>query len=55
LTSVEQELQQAKMDNIAMTHYINAKRKKDDDRRNEEVRKKAEESQSSKVPFSPAS
>jgi hypothetical protein len=55
LTSVEQELQQAKTGNIAMTHYINAKRKNDDDQRNEEVRKKAEESQSSKVPFSPAS
>jgi hypothetical protein len=28
LAFVEQELQQAKMDNAALAHYINAKRKK---------------------------
>jgi hypothetical protein len=39
LTSVEQELQQAKTDNTALARYINAKRKKEG---KEEARKKAE-------------
>jgi hypothetical protein len=43
LTSVEKELQQAKMDNVALAHYINDIRKKDEDRRKEKARKKAEE------------
>jgi hypothetical protein len=55
LSSIEQELQQAKTVNAAPACYINAKRKKKEDRRNEEARKKAEEGQSSKDPFPPAS
>jgi hypothetical protein len=55
LASVEKELQQAKTDNVALTHYINAKRKNEEDRRKEEARKKVEEGQSSKGPFPPAS
>jgi hypothetical protein len=45
LASVEKELPQMKMDNTALAHYINAKRKKEDDRRKKEARKKAEENQ----------
>jgi hypothetical protein len=48
LTSIEKELQQTKTDNTALTCYINTKRKK-------EARKKAEESESSKGLFPPAS
>jgi septal ring factor EnvC (AmiA/AmiB activator) len=55
LASVEKELQQAKMDNATLAHYINAKRKKEEDQRKEEDRKKAEEDQSSKGTFPPAS
>jgi hypothetical protein len=36
LASIEKELQQAKKDNVALAHYINARRK-------EETRKKEEE------------
>jgi septal ring factor EnvC (AmiA/AmiB activator) len=54
LASVEKELQQAKMDNATLAHYINAKRKEEDQRK-EEDRKKAEEDQSSKGTFPPAS
>jgi hypothetical protein len=39
------------MNNVALAHYINAKRKKEEDRRKEEARKKAEEWQSSKGLF----
>jgi hypothetical protein len=53
--SVEKELQQAKTDNAALAHYINAERKKKEDRRKEEAWKKVEEGQSSKGPFPPAS
>jgi hypothetical protein len=42
LASVEKEHQQAKKDNVALAHYINAKRKKEGDWRKEEGRKKAE-------------
>jgi hypothetical protein len=49
LASVEKELQQAKTDNAALAHYINAKGKKEEDW------KKAEGGQSSKGPFPPAS
>jgi hypothetical protein len=55
LASIEKELQQAKTDNTALARYINAKRKKEEDRRKEEACKKAEEGQSSKCPFPPAS
>jgi hypothetical protein len=48
LVSVENELQQAKKDNVVPAHYINARRKKEEDRRKEEAHKKAEEGQSSK-------
>jgi hypothetical protein len=56
LASVKKELQQAKMNNTALAHYINARRKKEEDRRKEEAlkkmeknaRKKAREGQSSK-------
>jgi hypothetical protein len=54
LASIEKELQQAKIDNAALARYINAKRKKEEDRRKEAC-KKAEEGQSSKGPFPPAS
>jgi hypothetical protein len=55
LASIEKELQHVKK-NVALTRYINARRKKEEDRRKEEakkkiekeVRKKAEEDQSSK-------
>jgi hypothetical protein len=53
LASIQKELQQAKMDNAALSHYINAKRKKEEDHRKEEARKKAEEDQSSKCLFPP--
>jgi hypothetical protein len=43
LASVEKELQQAKKDNVALTRYINARRKKEEARRKEEAQKKAEE------------
>jgi hypothetical protein len=43
LASIEKEHQQAKKDNVALAHYINAKRKKEGDWRKEEGRKKAEE------------
>jgi hypothetical protein len=43
------------MDNVALTHYINAWRKKEDDRMKEEARKKAKEGQSYKDLFPPAS
>jgi hypothetical protein len=55
LASVGKELQQAKTDNIVLACYFNAKRKKEEDQRKEEARKKAEEGQSSKGPFPPAS
>jgi hypothetical protein len=55
LVAVEKELEEAKMNNAALARYINAKRKKGEDRRKEEVRKKAEEGQSSKGFFPPAS
>jgi hypothetical protein len=42
LASVEKELQQVKMNNTALAHYINARRKKEDWRK-EDARKKAEE------------
>jgi ribosomal protein L12E/L44/L45/RPP1/RPP2 len=42
LASVEKELQQVKMNNIALARYINARRKKEDWRK-EDARKKAEE------------
>jgi predicted CopG family antitoxin len=41
LASVKKELQHAKKDNVALAHYINARRK-------EETHKKVEEGQSSK-------
>jgi hypothetical protein len=44
-----------KTNNAALTHYIDAKRKKEEDRRKEEARKKAEEGQSYKGIFPPAS
>jgi hypothetical protein len=47
LASVKKELQHAKKDNVALAHYINARRKKED-RREEETHKKVEEGQSSK-------
>jgi hypothetical protein len=47
LASVEQELQQAKIDNAALARYINAKRKKEEDQMKDEPRKKAKEDQSS--------
>jgi hypothetical protein len=37
LAFVEKELQQAKKDNAALTHYINARRKKEEVRRKEEA------------------
>jgi hypothetical protein len=37
LTSVEKELQQTKTNNVALVHYINARRKKEEDRRKEEA------------------
>jgi hypothetical protein len=40
---VEKELEEVKMNNATLAHYINAKRKKEEDRRKEEARKKAEE------------
>jgi hypothetical protein len=49
LAFVEKEHQQVKMDKVTLAHYINAKRKK------EEACKKAEEGQSSKGLFPPAS
>jgi hypothetical protein len=53
LASIDKELQQAKMDNAALTRYINAKRK--ENWRKEEARKKAKEGQSSKGLFPLAS
>jgi hypothetical protein len=53
LASVKKELQQAKTDNAALVHYINASRRKED-WRNKEAHKK-EEGQSSKGLFPPAS
>jgi hypothetical protein len=55
LASIEKELQQAKMNNATLAHYINAKRKKEEDQRKEEAHKKVEEGQSSKGLFPPAS
>jgi hypothetical protein len=55
LASVEKEHQQVKMDNATLAHYINVKRKKEEDQRKEEACKKAEEGQSSKGLFPPAS
>jgi hypothetical protein len=43
LASIKKELQQAKKDNDALAHYINARRKKEEARRKEGARKKAEE------------
>jgi septal ring factor EnvC (AmiA/AmiB activator) len=43
LASIENELQQLKKDNAALSRYINARRKKEEARRKEEARKKAEE------------
>jgi ribonuclease BN (tRNA processing enzyme) len=54
LTAVEKELEEAKTNNVVLTHYMNAKRKKDEDWRKEEARKKVEEGQSSKGLFPPA-
>jgi hypothetical protein len=54
LIAVEKELEQAKMNNVALTRYVNAKRKKEEDRRKEEARKKVE-GQSSKCLFPPPS
>jgi hypothetical protein len=39
LTSVEKELQQAKKDNTALAHYINARRKEETQRKEEAWRK----------------
>jgi hypothetical protein len=47
LAYVNKELQHAKKNNAALTHYINARRK-EEDRRKEETHKKAKEGQSSK-------
>ncbi len=55
LAAVEKELEEAKMNNVTLARYINAKRKKEEDRRKEEARKKAEEGQSSKGLFPPTS
>jgi hypothetical protein len=55
LIAVEKELEQAKMNNVALTRYVNAKRKKEEDRSKEEARKKVEEGQSSKCLFPPPS
>jgi hypothetical protein len=55
LASIEKELEQVKTNNAALARYINAKRKKEEDRRKEEACKKAEEGQSSKGIFPPAS
>jgi hypothetical protein len=43
------------MDNAALAHYINAKRKEEEDWRKEEAHRKAEEGQSSKCLFPLAS
>jgi hypothetical protein len=51
---VEKELEKAKTNNVALAHYINAKRKEEEHKK-EEARKKAEEGQSSKCLFPPAS
>jgi hypothetical protein len=42
----------SKKDNVAVAHYINAKRKKKENRSKEEARKKADEGQSSFPPTS---
>jgi hypothetical protein len=55
LVVVEKEHEKAKMNNAALAHYINAKRKKEEEQKKEEARKKAEEGQSSKCLFPPAS
>jgi hypothetical protein len=55
LTAIEKELEEAKMNNAALARYINAKRKNEEDQRKEESCKKAEEGQSSKGLFPPAS
>jgi ribosome-interacting GTPase 1 len=55
LASVEKELEQTKTNNATLAHYINIKRKKEEDRRKNEAHKKAEEGQSSKDHFPPAS
>jgi hypothetical protein len=55
LAAVEKELEEAKMNNVTLARYINAKRKKEEDRRKEEACKKVEEDQSSKDLFPPAS
>jgi hypothetical protein len=55
LAAVEKELEEAKMNNVTLARYINAKRKKEEDRRKEEACKKVEEGQSSKDLFPPAS
>jgi hypothetical protein len=55
LITVEKELEEAKTNNVALTCYVNAKRKKEEDWRKEEARKKVEEGQSSKCLFPPPS
>jgi hypothetical protein len=53
--TIKKELEEAKTNNAALAHYINTKRKEEEDRRKEDAHKKAEEGQSSKGLFLPAS
>jgi predicted GIY-YIG superfamily endonuclease len=52
LAFIEKELQQTKKDNVALAHYINAKRK-EEALRKEEAQKKAEEETRRKVMVAP--
>jgi hypothetical protein len=55
LASIKRELQQAKKDNAAQAHYINARQKKEEARRKEEAQMKAEEAQRKAMVVAPMS